>query len=507
MRRLMSAFLFPLVAVTGIISSCVHKPASQTITADGNFPQDVARILVAKCAVSGCHNAASYHNASELRLDTWNVLFDGGSSGAVVVPYNAENSPLLYFVNTDAAAGPVATPTMPASTTAFPQSPLSTAEYNTLKNWIASGAPDKNGNVAFSSNPDTRQKIYITQQGCDLMAVIDAERHVVMRYIPIGASSAKVESPHCVRTSADGAYAYTSFLNGDYLQKIDTRTDQLVGAANVGSLKANGSWNILYVAPADTAILTTSWLSDGIMAYISSAGMQINPFRTFGGGSTLVYPHGITSNRSFDTFFVTAQYGNVIYKMSADGLFYKQISLNGSPPSTSADSTITAPNPHEILMAPDYSRYFVSCQTTNEIRIMDAHTDSVLAHIPVGIFPQEMALSTTEPYLFVSCMEDVSAVPGMKGSVYAINYNTLETRVIYGDFYQPHGLAVDDRNGLLYIVSTNANPAGPAPHHATACSGRAGWYSIYNLHTLQPLNNMRYQLTVMPYSAAPRFNN
>ncbi len=502
------SFIFVLLLIAasvGIISSCVHKPYSQVITADGNFPQDVARILVAKCAVSGCHNAASYHNASELRLDTWDALFDGGSSGAVVVPFNAENSPLLYFVNTNAANGPVATPTMPESTTAFPQSPLTTAEYNTLKNWIASGAPDKNGNVAFSSNPDTRQKIYITQQGCDLLAVVDAEKHVVMRYIPIGASSARIESPHCVRAANDGMHLYASFLNGDYVQKIDTRTDQLAGNANVGSLKANGSWNILYVAPADTAVVTSSWVGDGILAYLNSATMNVDAGRTLGGGSTLVYPHGITSNRTFDTFYVTAQYGNVIYKMSADGMMYKLLSLNGNPPSTSTDSTITAPNPHEILMAPDYTHYFVTCQTSNEVRVLDAHTDSVLAHVSVGTLPQEMAWSTTVPYLFVSCMEDASTVSGMRGSVYAINYNTLETTVIYGDFYQPHGLAVDDKNGLLYVVSTNANPAGPAPHHATACSGRAGWYSIYDLHTLQPINNKRYQLTVMPYSATARF--
>ena len=493
------------IALVGLLPSCVHKPASQIVTADGNFPQDVARILISKCAVSGCHNAASYHNASELRLDSWDALFDGGSSGAVVVPYNAENSPLLYFVNTDAAAGPVATPTMPESTTALPQSPLTKAEYNILKNWIANGAPDKNGNIAFASDAGTRQKIYISQQGCDLMAVVDAQRHVVMRYIPIGASAAKIESPHCVRTASDGMYAYASFLNGDYIQKIDTRTDQVVAGANVGTLKANGSWNILYIAPADTAVVSSSWVGDGILAYIKSSTMTADPGRTLGGGSTLVYPHGIASNRSFDTFFVTAQYGNVVYKMSADGMMYKQLSVNGSPASTSSDSTTNAPNPHEILMSSDYSHYFITCQTTNEVRIMNAHTDSVIAHIPVGAFPQEMAISTTVPYLFVSCMEDISTVPGMRGSIYAINYLTLETHAIYGDFYQPHGLAVDDRNGLLYIVSTNANPNGPAPHHATACAGRAGWYSIYDIHTLQPFNNRRYQLTVMPYSAAARF--
>ena len=136
------------------------------------------------------------------------------------------------------------------------------------------------------------------------------------------------------------------------------------------------------------------------------------------------------------------------------------------------------------------------------------HQDSVITHIPVGTFPQELAISRTKPYIFVTCMEDNSTLAGRRGSVYVINYNTYEVvAVLYGDFYQPHGLAVDDRYGRLYVASTNANPNGPAPHHATACAGRAGWYTIYDINTLQPLNDYRYEVTVMPYSVAARFRN
>jgi DNA-binding beta-propeller fold protein YncE len=138
---------------------------------------------------------------------------------------------------------------------------------------------------------------------------------------------------------------------------------------------------------------------------------------------------------------------------------------------------------------------------------MGAHKDTLLKVIPVGKFPQELAISKSQPYLFVTCTEDdANPYARRKGSVYVINYNTLDiVQVIYGDFYQPHGITVDDQNGYIYIASTNANPNGPAPHHVTAGGGRAGWYSIYNLNTLQPYNNRQYQMTVMPYSADTRF--
>lgn len=508
MKRTLLIVTCVAATLASVILSCTHKP--YLAPASGNFPPDVASIIVGKCAISGCHNAASYQNANGLLMDTWEHLMNGGNAGAEVIAYSPKFSPLLYFVNTDSTLGTVATPSMPLSTTTLPQSPLTRAEYLTLYNWIAAGAPDKDGNIPFADNPDTRQKIYLTQQGCDLMAVIDAQKYVVMRYIPIGTDSANIESPHCTRVSSDGAYAYVSFLAGQYVQKIDTRTDKIIAAADVGSLLpggAGGSWNILYVAPGDSMLEVTDWESNGIATTIATNAMQILLNKTISSSGLLVYPHGITSDAAFDTLYITAQYGNTIYKIPTSKLLPKMVSLNGKPAQTTNNNDITSPNPHEILMAPDYSKYFVTCQTTNEVRVLDAHTNVVLDSIPVGTFPQEMAISHTQPYLFVTCMEDAATTyPGGHGSVYVINYNTNQiVQKIYGDFYQPHGVCVDDRNGKVYIASTNANPSGPAPHHATYCGGRAGWYSVYDLNSLQPVNNRRYEVTVMPYSAATRF--
>ncbi len=494
-RHVILSFLTATIVVGGMWS-CKSKPQLPLVNKDGNFPQEVAQILVSKCAVSGCHNQASYLNANGLLLDSWEHLFQGGTSGAEVVPYSPEYSTLLYFVNTDSSLGTVATPTMPISTTKMPQAPLTKAEYMTLRNWIAAGAPDKYGNIAFASNAANRQKIYLTQQGCDLVAVIDGATGLVMRYIKVGISPA-IESPHCIRAASNGLFAYISFLNGIALQKIDMTEDKVVGQADVGT----GSWNIVYVAPADTAIVSTNWVSDGYMAFVGAENMKLR--NMFGGGSTLVYPHGITSSKNFDTFYVTAQYGNVVYKFTKNASLYKQVRLDNGPAITGA--TATSPDPHEILMLPDHKRYYVTCENTNQVKLVDAVTDSVLKTIDVGTFPQEMAISTTYPYLFVSCMEDAN-VAGARGSVYVINYNTQEVvAVLKKGMFQPHAVGVDDQNGKIYIVSTNASVEGPAPHHATSCGGRAGWYSVYNLSTLAPVNNNKYQVAVMPYSIAIRY--
>lgn len=481
---------------------CKH-PAGQQPISTADFPAEVGTILIGKCAVSGCHNASSYTNAANLRLDSWDALFKGASSGAVVVPYSAAYSSLLYYTNTDSSLGTVVQPTMPLSSSVRPLPALTRAEYLTLKQWIERGAPNADGQVAFASNPASRQKIYITQQGCDQVAVVDAATHLVMRYIPVGMSAAAIESPHSLKVTVNGDYAYVSYTNGTYAQKIDTKVDTVVGSARLSDVKFGGSWNVLYPTPDGKNVLVTDFSGDGLLAWVMANTMLVDTRKTV---NTLIAPHGVASNSLGDTFWVTQQYGNSIVKFSFNGPFKKTISLDGQTAYAGVSSSGTGQDPHEIVMTPDYNKYIVSCQNSNDIRIMDAHNDTLIKVVPVGRFPQEIDVSKTNPYVYVSCMNDDNSRPGMKGSVYVINYNTgALIGKIEGDFYEPHGLAVDDANNKLLVVSSNRDPSGPSPHHATACFGRAGWYSVFDATTLMPLSNNRYQLAVQPYSAGVRF--
>lgn len=479
-RILVQSFL--LLFVFGL--SCKNNPANY----EGQYPDDVRAILVNKCATSGCHNEKSYKNAAGLLLDTWEHLFDGAYNGAVVVPYAVDNSSLLYFINNDATKGPVAQPRMPLD-----MPPLTESEYNTIKNWIAAGAPDKAGNIPFGDRAATRQKIYLTQQGCDQIAVIDAEKKVVMRYIPIGMSGA-IESPHCVRFSEDGKYAYVSFTAGQYVQKIDVEKDKVVNNLLLGT----GSWNVFNLSQDGKKMMISDFSDAGKVVYIDVEAMSIiKPISGF-----LVSPHGIASNAAFDTFFVTSQYGNTVYTFNLKS-YYKILSINGALPNNKKDTY----DPHEIIMTPDHSKYFLTCQSSDEVRVMDAKTNKLVDSIKVGTYPQELAISKTKPYIFVSCENDVtSEYPAFKGSVYVINYNTMKVvKRISGPFYQIHGITVDDENGVIYIASRNVTQDGPAPHHTSVCGGRNGYYNLYDLNTLQPFNTKRYEVIADPYSADVRF--
>jgi len=479
----MKTLLYILV-LAAICASCQHQPTVYS----GQYPDNVAAIINNKCATAGCHNSLSYLNAGGLRMDSWGAMMQGGSSGAVLIPYSTGNSSLLYFINTDSSLGPVLKPQMPLY-----EGALSKSEYETIYNWVAAGAPDKTGNIPFASDPDTRQKIYITQQGCDLIAVIDAQTNVIMRYIRIGMSPA-IEVPHCVRFSPDGKYAYVSFNSGQYFQKIDVASDAVISSLYIGQ----GAWNMLKLSPDGTKALIADMSPKGKVKYLDVVNMQV--LATY--DDEFVNPHGIAATPNFDTFFITSQIGNTIYRFTLNGII-KPLSLDSAAPNLLTGTY----DPHEIVMSPDFSRYFVTCQTSNEVRVMDPHTNKLIKAIKVGTYPQEIAVSRSMPYMFVSCQEDVTPdYPDFKGSIYVINYNTLEiVKVISGPFYQIHGVILDDRSGLLYIASRNILVDGPAPHHTSECGGRNGYYNVYDMHTFGTHDGKRYEATVDPYSADVRF--
>ncbi|MEO6832436.1 MAG: cytochrome D1 domain-containing protein [Chitinophagaceae bacterium] len=488
---------FTLVGCVLVAGACRHQistPREVTLD-DGGYPPEINKIVMLHCTSGptggGCHNEVGAQNAAGFNMDTWAHAFEGSNHGSVIIPYDTINTPLLYYISPDSALGPMALPGMPYTGTNTSQTPLTADEYKTIRHWVAQGAPDKDGNIAFGSNPDTRQKIYMTEQGSDVLSVVDAASHLVMRSINIGMTPA-IEGAHCVRVSEDGRYAYLCFLHGDYVQKVDTRTDQIVGSVKISN--GDASWNVLHISPDGSRLIVSDFLG-GKIDFINTANMEVTKVIP----TSIPNLHGIASTRGFDTFFVTVQYGNTVFKLFPN-FSYKLVTIDGAT-STFAPQTR---DPHEILMAPDYSKYFLTCEASNEIRVMDPTYDTLIAVIPVPQKPQEMSISKVEPYLFVSCMEAKSTTPGAYGAVAVINYQTLQlVKIIYGDFWQPHGLSVDDQNGVLYVASTNQT--GPSVGHNHTSGGKHGWYNIYSLQTLEPINTTQYETLVLPYSTDTRF--
>jgi YVTN family beta-propeller protein len=479
-------FIFILVVVIALsFPSCKKSVDPAFLTT--SYPASVEKIIVTKCATAGCHNDKSYQNAANLNLSDWNKMLEGGVSGAVVIPFSPNQSSLMQFINTYDDLGIKASPTMPIN-----EAPLFRNEVLTIRNWIKEGCPSKDGEIPFASNSTSRGKAYISNQGCDNVSVIDAETKLVMRYVKVGKDETQIEVPHCLRVSPDSKYWYVCFTNGSYVQKFDANADTLVSEVNIGA----GSWNILKISPDSKNAFVSDFSNNGKLVELDLNTMTIKS--TLSGSGLFSFPHGVAYTKTKDTLYITAQYGNMIYRVIPSIPQIDQLSIQkGVAPVTTPQLL----DPHEIVMSPDYSRYFITCQASNELRVMDASADTLLRVVPMGLYPLEFAISPKKNLLFVCNQEDNNPIyPQFKGSIYVVDMSSfIVVKKIYEKFYQPHGIVVDDKRGLLYVSSRNADPTGPAPHHLSECNGRNGFFHVIDINTWK-LVKPTSELSVDSYS-------
>jgi DNA-binding beta-propeller fold protein YncE len=462
---------FLLFGFSCSLLSCTYDKLKEQITLqESSYPDDIAKILVSKCATEGCHNTQSKSGAGGLDFSTWDNMFLGGRNGGSVIPYSVSHSFLLNFINTDPdftnPFDPLDTITPIQPVMPYNGTPLSHEEILTLVNWIYNGAPDKKGKVKFSDNP-LRRKFYVPNQGCNEVAVFDADTRVVMRYIKVGDGTNT--SPHQAKISPDGNYWYVVFLGGHVIQKYRTSDDSYVGQIEIGP----NDWNTItftpdskkaYVCAPTAGIIQPVYLDSMVAGFPESKGS----------------PHGSYVTQA-GYLYITDQVASVVHRVSTSDLGFNWDTENLFPSSTTLQ-------PHEIAFTPDENYYFVTCQNSDEVREMKVNysgQDSLVNVFNVGSKPQEMSVSTAMPYLYITCMEDIS-VAGQHGSVYVINYQTHSMLTHLYSGWQPHGIAVDDFNRLVYVANRNVN-GGVAPHHTNSCGGKNGYLSIIDMTTQQLL--------------------
>lgn len=472
-------FLFSLVVIASVFTACL-KDKYETPFESG-YPDDVNAIIIKKCATAGCHNTTTASGG--LDFSTYDKMLKGNGTGAVVVPFRIDHSTLLFFTNTDSTQGTVLKPTMPVNAP-----PLTKAEYNILKNWIANGAPFKDGTIPFSGNP-TRKKFYVVNQGCDLLSVFDADNRVIMRYYDVGLEKNISETPHKVIVSPDGKFFLVAFLNADVIQMFSTVDESLIANIPIGD-GISGNWNTLTISSDSKKAYSVDY-DGGRIAYIDLVNKTSATTGSF--GSQL---HGIALNATDDTLYVTQDQGNKLYIIPVhDSTQYDDRNLRSLYPGTGILKI------HEIVFSPDRSKYFISCQNINQVWAFNAFNNQLLHVFDVAALPLEMAFSESTNKLFVTCQE-ATTFADWKGALEVLDYVNMTTVTTVKVGWQPHGVAVDDVKGLVYVTNRNVSIDGPTPHHTTNC-GRNGSLSTIDLHTLQVLPGSP-ELSSDPYQVSIR---
>jgi hypothetical protein len=338
-----------------IISALAACKRDIPLSTETKYPQQINTIINTRCTNDGCHNRESAIAAGGLNLMTWNDLFRGGNGGSVVVPFRSDRSWLHYYINTYEDIGISLQPTMPIG-----DKPLTRAEVMIIKNWIDNGSPDINGNVAFCCD-NNRAKYYVTNQGCDEVAVFDANSNLLMRYYSVGNNNS-IESPHNLKVSPDRRYVYTLLRFGNVLQKHDARNDQHIADCFID----NADWNVIVFAKSGNV---------GIISDLSPSGkiriVDLNNMTVIKSLQGLINPHGLYFSDKNNTLYVTSQYGNAYYKIKFDTSDFNVIDFEtrSLQPGVNINFNPGSIDPHEILFSPDESKYFVTCQASNEVRV------------------------------------------------------------------------------------------------------------------------------------------
>lgn len=453
------------------------------------YPEQIGNIILTKCAITGCHNAASKQACVGQDFSSWESLFHGGNNNSSVIPFRPDQSFLLFSVNTFNDLGPKLDPIMPVN-----KEHLSREEVETLRDWIAAGAPRRDGYIKWSEN-ENRSKVYVANQGCDFITVFDAKSRLAMRAIDVGVMPG-TEAPHDMYVSPDGKNLYILFYAGNIFQKFRTSDDTKVGELDLGDV----SWHSMSISGDSKWAMASHLAADGKVALIDLENFKVKII--YAGGQFLQFPHGNALTYDGKMCYITCQQGNFIYKMDLTDPFNtepKEIVLNpGDIPSVNGIY-----KPYAVAFSPDYSKYYVSCQGTNELRIFKTANDSLLQVIPTNGVPQVMSFSDKYPYVFVPCMGDTSDQT-TESSVNVINLNTNQlVKTIYTGS-QPRSCVVDDNNNRVWVANRNIYGTGWAPHHTTACVGRNGYVTMIDMVSLELIPDWKCEVSVDPYHVTIR---
>lgn len=446
-----------------------------------NYPAKIASILITKCAISGCHNNLSKDAAAGLSLLTWENLFEGGRGGSVLIPYRPDFSTICYYTNTYPELGPVLQPGMPLGL-----KPLTKNEFLELNDWILSGAPSADGRVKFKNSTN---KLYIINQLCDLVMVLDGETKLPMRCINVG-TGPKSEFPVCIKVAPDKKYWYLSFLASHSIQKFDAATDAYLGQIDLGE----GTWSAFEISADSKFAYCLDNNSSGTLACVDLDRMKVISRHT---STDFSYPKAMAINNRSRKIYFGAEFGNYITCVDWSPPLQpiiKQIILDGSQ----APINYPVNDPGFLLMEQALNQCFVACRNSKEIKIVDTQKDSVIKTVLLNAEPTSMDYDPQRKQLLVTCMNDSISFPQNLGSVKVISLQSYEViKTIYTG-YQPNGIRINTAFGYAAVVNSNINPKGPKPHHTSACNGRNGYVTFIDLNTLELIPSKKFELAVYP---------
>ncbi len=357
-------------------------------------------------------------NEPGLSLASWESLMAGSEHGAVVIPFDPENSLLLQLATK-----------LPADHPLRPHADALTAdEIALVRQWIADGARNDDGEVPFA---DATNLAYVASQNGARVWVIDMDRQLQIRTIDLQALGFSANAkPHHVAVEPDGAHWYVSLIAENKVLKFD-RENRLVGQVafeRPGLLALDPARDTLYVGrsmaavnpPQRIGIITRSTLDieevgvffprphalavDSRRNVVYSASLAENSIATVDMTTGDVALHRLDGPVHTLVQFALSPDGNTLIatgQMTGKLLIFDASNPPELPLLASLD---VGAEPWHPVFSPDGRFAYFANKRDNNVAVVDVPNREVVAHIegPGLAEPHGAALSPDGRYLFVS---------------------------------------------------------------------------------------------------------
>lgn len=455
-----------LIPLIFLFSACSE---AENTTSDGiDFKTDIQPIFNRSCALSGCHAdeaglAKIFHGDSTLRLTSWEEVGHGtGTRGSVVVPFQPVFSSLFQHINRSTTIGPVATPGMPLNLT-----PLPDKEVSLIAQWILEGARERPDSEAMYSLSGSGFFL-ITNQGEDLLTRLTGNSAYLSRIIPLFSPvwptpAGAPQAPHYVAVDRENQLAYVSLYSAGKVIRVDLTTRQITGSIQVGGTPAH-----VELLAGGKDLLVTNFSTQNRIHRIDTRTMTL--IRDYTGLSS--NPHALVVLPGDSVLFTGGQTTDLLYRISLATGETRSYPISRSVPPTGSVSQRFGI--YQIRHQPSDGRLYITCKTSNEVRVVNPGTGDLIDSIQVGKNPllAEFRPGTSELWV---------ANQGSR-SVSIIHTGTNQVTTLENLPAQPHGItfSADGRRAGL----TCENQTGDLnEHHPTTRGGPPGYFVLFDAGT------------------------
>jgi YVTN family beta-propeller protein len=293
-------------------------------------------------ALAGHANAVSF--AYIPNSDSNDVSIIDTSANAVIATVPVGDSPGGVAVNT-------------AGTRVYVANSVSNnvSVLDTSTNAVIATVPVGMDPSGIAVNPAGTQ-IYVANADVKSVSVIDATSLAVVATIPVGTT------PIGIAFNPAGTRAYVANFDSDNVSVIDTATRTVVATISVGF----GPFGVA-VNPAGSRIYVTNFVM-GTVTVIDAASNTVVATITVG-----LFPQGVVVDPSGTRLYAATALESVIVIDATANTVLGAISVAGQPTG--------------IATTPDGTRVYVADAAANNVTVINAATNAIIATVTVGTSP------------------------------------------------------------------------------------------------------------------------